>query len=252
MKDTVQQTIELTVQGETSDGKPLSLENTDLETLQKLLKQVEDIIGEGRCVPIRLETGSIHVTCILTALAATVSLADIDHYRRGNFDAITNTSRLKALQKMDRDARKKGREYSITSNGKEYLRMNKGHYKASKRSCLLDMETELEGIVLDAGGGGQPNIHLETSRGKYTVSATRDQLSKIEGNILYKRIRLAVACKYDLTTNTTRDYVLKSIVELSDTIDEEAINAVMAHGTEAWKDVEDPHAWITELRGEDV
>lgn len=252
MKDTEQQTIELTVQGETSDGKALSLENTDLETLQKLLEQVKDIIGDGRCVPIRLETGSIRIICTVTTLMAAVILADVDNYSRGDLAAITNTPRLKALKRVDLDARNKGREYAITSNGKEYLRMNQGHYKASKRSRLLDMETELDGIVLDAGGGGQPNIHLETKRGKYTVSATRDQLAEIEGNILYKRIRLEVACKYDLSANTTRDYVLKRIVEPSDALDEDAINTVMAHGTEAWKDVEDPHSWLTELRGEEV
>jgi len=252
MKDDKLQTIELTIQGIALDGKALSLENTDLDTLRRLIKQIKDIIGSDGKVPVKMETGSIRTICSVAALSASLILADLVYYQQGNYAAITDKTRLKALKEMDKDARKMGREYAITSNGKEYLRIDQSHYKTAERSCLLDMETELEGIVMDAGGQGTPNIHLETNRGKYKVSATRDQLSKIEGNILYKRIRLAVACKYDLSANTTRDYVLKRVVELSDAIEEEAVDAAIAQGTEAWKDVEDPYKWLAELRGEEL
>lgn len=252
MKDDELQTIELTVQGIALDGGAMSLENTDLDTLQRLIKQLKDIIGSDCKVPVKLETGSIRTICLLAPFLAVGLLADIDHYRQGNHAAIADKTRLKALVAMDKDAQKMGREYTITANGKEYLRIDQNHHKAATRSRLLDMETELEGIVVDAGGQGKPNIHMETRRGKCTISATREQLSKIEGNILYKQIRLAVACKYDLTANTTRDYVLKDIVELSDAIEEEAVNAVIAHGTEVWKDVEDPYKWLAEMRGEEL
>ena len=251
MKDEVLQTIELSVRGKGLDGEAMSLENTDIDTLQRLVNQWKDIIGSDESVPIKLQTGSIRAICSVGTSLASDILADIENYRQGNYKDIVNEARKKALSAMMTDARRRGHEYVITSQGKEYLHIDKSDYKAKKRNILINMETELEGIVTDAGGDNAPNIHLETRRGKCIISATRDQLAYgMPGNILYKRIRLAVSCKYDMATNLTRDYVLKNVVEVTDSIDEEALADAMKHGSQAWQDVADPCEWLAELRGD--
>lgn len=251
MEEEVLQAIEFSICGSSPEGEALSLENTDFETLQKILTQLKDIIGEGGKVPICLQTGSIRATCKVAASVAAVVLADVVHYQRGELNEIANEARRKALVSMGNEAKRYGREYAIASNGVEYLRVDKHDYKSKTRARLVDMDTEIEGEVTDAGGlGAQPNIHLKTSRGKCIIAATREQLAEIQGNILYKRILVSVACKYDLVTNTTRDYKLREIVELDDSIDEDVLAEAVSRGAVAWKDVKDPSAWLSELRGE--
>lgn len=239
-----------------ADGTPYAPNNIRYQLLKSQVDSWKDLLAEGEDPIIQFEEGSLRIVFMLAAAAYAALTADIDTLLQGRTEGLNLPSRLKWYKKISTEAQN-GIEYRLErADGTEIATINRENSsklrKTTTRSYLLDMETELEGIVVDAGGQGKPNIHMETRRGKYTVSATREQLSKIEGNILYKQIRLAVACKYDLTANTTRDYVLKDIVELSDDIEEEAVNAVIAHGTEVWKDVEDPYKWLAEMRGEEL
>ena len=142
---------------------------------------------------------------------------------------------------MMSDAKQRDHEYQITSQGKEYLRINSKDYKVEKLSALIYIEMKLEGVVTDAGGEKSPHIHPEIRRGKCVVSATRDQLSNdMPGNILYKRVRLAVSCNYDVSANMPKNYVLKKVVETTNFVDEEALVAAIKHGAIALDGVTPP------------
>lgn len=251
MQNTARETIELSVRGEASDGETLSLEHLDVDTLPKLINQWQAIVGRDVKEPISLQTGSIRIKCNLLATVAAPILSDLEHYQRGELDAISDPDRKRALVAMAAEAKRTNREYLIASGGREYLHVDKRSYKTKKRARLVDMELQLEGTVTDAGGqGAQPNIHLETTRGMRIVSASREQLAAISTNILYKRVLMAVTCKYDLLTNTQRDFTLKHIEEIDSSVDEEALAEAIALGSTAWRGIDDPSAWVAELRGD--
>lgn len=112
----------------------------------------------------------------------------------------------------------------------------------------LTLETELVGLVTDAGGAGNPNIHLTNDWGSYLISATREQLAGIDTNILFRYVRLAVSYKYDIIANERRGYKLKNFLS-AEPIDEETLQRAITEATKAWADVEKPSEWLAELRG---
>ncbi len=113
-----------------------------------------------------------------------------------------------------------------------------------------DVELEIEGEVVDAGGQGEPNILMRNDHGTYTISVPREVQASLNSNILYQTLHVLVKCKYDVVTKEFRDYELKEIVEPGE-YDEEVMTEVVKRGTADWKGVEDPCLWVSELRGED-
>ena len=238
-------TLELSVKGVTDDGREISLRNTDLDTLTKYLGQWRRLVGQN--VDIKLENGSIKAT--MTAPLALIAglVADCDRYAKGQTTEIPG-ERLSVFLQMEQDAKEGHRQYGVTCEGRQCLRIGSDIHRKAVRNRVEEAELEMEGTVTDAGGEGSPNIHLSNERGKYTISVDRHFLEELSENILYKTIRVLVKCKYDVVKQVYKDYTLKEIVDMP-VLDEQKLEAAIKRGTKDWQGVDDPYEWLVSVRG---
>lgn len=240
-----QKTLELSVKGVANDGREISLRNTDIDTLTKYLGQWRRLVGQN--VDIKLENGSIKATVTATSALIAGLVADCDHYAKGNTSEIPR-ERLSVFRQMEQDAKEGHRQYGVTCEGRQCLRIGPDIHRKAVRNRVEEAELEIEGTVTDAGGEGSPNIHLFNKHGKYTISVDRQFLEGLSENILYKTIRVLVKCKYDVVEQVYKDYTLKEIVD-TPILDEQKLAAAIKQGTKDWQGVDDPYKWLVSVRG---
>ena len=238
-------TLELSVKGVADDGREISLRHTDIDTLTKYLEQWRRLVGQN--VDIKLENGSIKATVTAAPALILGLVADCEHYEKGMITEIPG-ERLVVFRQMEQDAKEGLRQYRISCEGRQCLRIGSEFHRKTVRNRVEETELEIEGIVTDAGGQGTPNIHLLNKRGKYTISVDRQFLEGLSENILYKLIRVSVKCKYDVVAQVYKDYTLKEIVDMP-VLDEQKLAAAIKQGTEDWQGVDDPYEWLVSMRG---
>lgn len=250
MSNDEQELLTLRLSGVDTDGNEISSANMPCSLIVAHLKLLRDLASDVPDLRVGIEQGSILTNLLLPLLVYTSISTDYDRYAQGDYNSI-EPKRLKTMQELDKKARKYNLTLEVRGQGKEI-------YNSSKANAILKDVTyeseetmELAGIVLDAGGqSDKPNIHIENRKGKYTVTATKEQLKAIPYNILYQEIRVVVSYKYNIRTKVQRDYRLKEIIE-TEPITEEDCKEIIKKESEAWKDVEDIGRWILNLRGEE-
>lgn len=115
---------------------------------------------------------------------------------------------------------------------------------------LVSVERYICGEVIALGGATQSNAHIKLPDGKtLIVGADRNLLRTEPENPLYKRVILRIRAKLDLSNGDLTDARLIAFVPYAPTFDQQAFDRLTARGKEAWKDVDDPAAWVRHIRG---
>ena len=241
--------VKLRLSGKLSDGTDISLENMTMSLLNKQIDLWKALIASDEDVKISLETGSLLMN-VAMSVAAVLSLeADYANYSQGKIDTI-GKGRLKAMRALERGSRNGNLHHSVTAGNKVIYDSKGKSTPISKSQYESIEETELEGMILDMGGkGDKPNIHIAGSRGVYTVTASREQLSALKRNLLYKYARLHVSYKYNHATGEMRDYRLKAFVDEVE-YSPELLEKMIDRERPSWSDVLDVEDWLSNYRGE--
>jgi len=83
--------------------------------------------------------------------------------------------------------------------GDKHLSPETNYYVSAP--VLADAEMFFYGTLNDAGGSGEPNIHLSTKEyGTLLIKTDKKFLSEKKENILYKEYGVRVKCKQDIRT----------------------------------------------------
>lgn len=104
-----------------------------------------------------------------------------------------------------------------------------------------------EGEITDVGGKDKPNIHLLFNGKTLNIDATKEQLSSIEENMLYKNKRIKASYLFNPRTGDMKEHKLLAFLE-KPTLDIDKLNQFIEQGTKDWADVQDITAWIEEHR----
>jgi len=109
------------------------------------------------------------------------------------------------------------------------------------------VEKYVEGAVVEVDGTSA-HIHLRQPTGRsLVISATPQKLSELADTSEHQSVFLRVLAEENLKTNALRNLKLISIEIRSFVWDEDALNAMVEKGTQAWADV--PDNWLETLRG---
>jgi hypothetical protein len=81
------------------------------------------------------------------------------------------------------------------------------------------------------------------------VTTNKDLLRDDKESRLYKTAMLQIRAEYNVLTRALRAASLVEFVEYASKVDEEELARLTRRGASAWKDVDNPTAWVDELRG---
>ncbi|MBJ6145759.1 hypothetical protein [Hymenobacter sp. BT559] len=202
-----------------------------------------------------LQEGS--VKHVITTLVTVVSIAGQqldDVQRTGSLNSI-DPVRAKAISSMQQLAKKKKRIYSIgiADENRPLLLTDKTNYVAPVSNQWFETELYFYGQLVDWGGANRSNIHLLTSdKGTITIPTTKELITSIEANLVYKLCRVIAIGKEDAVTGEI-DYSSLKLKEIKpynrSFYDRSYIEELGKKATQNWLgDLEDPEAWLNQLR----
>lgn len=123
-------------------------------------------------------------------------------------------------------------------------------YHSDDADQWVQVERYIRGVIENLGGVRQPNAHVRLPDGRTLVVATeRELLSREPDNKVYKKAMLRIRAEYNVQTRELRNAKLLEFVDYTNDVDEAHLRRLGQRGSEAWKDVDDPTAWVDDLRG---
>lgn len=241
-------TLSIRLKGTCADGTELSLASLEPTLLKRYLDCWCKLTEKDKTARIALQEGSLVANLTMVNSLWSVLVADISHCNQGNYAAISPANRA-ALVRMTSLAQRDNLQLSVSTQDREIYNGATAAEYAPADKVEVDEETEIEGVVTDAGGKSSPNIHIVGKSRTYIVAASQKQLSLLSGNILYKHICVRVGYKYNVLTDECSNYRLKEIIDTTP-ISKEAMKQLVDRESMLWKDVDNPLEWLAAYRGE--
>lgn len=115
----------------------------------------------------------------------------------------------------------------------------------------FDTEFYLVGKIENWGGTDSVNIHLRPRDAKklLTIKARPEQIAAQRENLVYHQAIVHVTARENLRTGEINDHTLLDLRPYQPNVSPEKLEALFAKGAAAWNDVDQPGAWVEELRG---
>jgi hypothetical protein len=111
------------------------------------------------------------------------------------------------------------------------------------------VERYMRGVLTELGGTHSVNAHIRLPDGKpLQVDATREQLSNVRENLVYKAVMVRFSADYNVRTNEYRAARLIEFTDYKPAFDEKAMQRLTERGAKAWADVDDAAAWVEGIR----
>lgn len=250
----------ITIEGKV-DGESLSPRNYDVREVMETLQLGLDVLfgSEKRnrpSVTYALEEGSVrHVFTTLTAIAAIANTQLQEAQKSGSLVGMEPV-RAKAVLALQESAKKHNRVYKLGSS-KESVALQldkKTTFEAVISRRWYETEFYFYGQIEDWGGSSRSNIHLLTlDRGKLTLTSTREYLSSIEQNMVYKSCSVRAVGLEDAVTGDI-DYDSLRVIEIKpynrSNYDQQYLDKLSERTSKNWLgSVENPEEWLHKLRG---
>lgn len=237
--------------------QPLSVDNYDIKELSSFLLNIDGLLAIGgkrsEVVLKEINEGSVKLK-FATSLQAMAMFATALSLISGNetLDGI-EPSTAKVVEDLQRDSRIKGYSYTFsTSNSEKELKITpSSNYKRSE-ALWLEGEFYFYGIIHDAGGKANPNIHVDTKEfGTLKIAANKEYLRDQPGNLLYHTCGIRAKGRQNLVTKEIDkdSLVLIDLLDYSSKYDEDYIDGLIAQATPILSKIPDKQEWINELRG---
>jgi hypothetical protein len=143
-------------------------------------------------------------------------------------------------------------------SGKEKLRpehvdIDKNtHYERSE-TLWAEAEFYLYGVLTNAGGKKNPNIHLDTQEfGSLTITTDKEFLAGEDRNLLYKNFGVRVKGRQNLQSFEMDRNSLEFIdlIDYDTSYSDSYLDKLMKRAAPAWESITDPDAWLEDLRGD--
>lgn len=250
----------ITIEGKVSD-ELLSPHNYDVREVMETLQLGLDVLfgGEKRGRPqvtYALEEGSVRHVFTTVAAIATVANAELQEAQNSGSLANMEPVRAKAVLAFQETAKKHNRTYTLgPSKGATSLQVDsRTTFKAVIPRRWYETEFYFYGQIEDWGGSSRSNIHLLTlDRGTITLASTRDYLSSIEQNLLYKSCSVRAIGLEDAETGDI-DYDSLKVIEIKpynrSNYDRQYLDKLSERTSKNWLgSVENPESWLNQLRG---
>ncbi len=229
-------------------NEPLSRSNFDISQLKELLGYVEDLVyfdkkTDRPMVTLEQRDGSVlnifHTSKQKAAQLAAIFSLVLPSYSLDALEART----AKSIKDIQHFAAK--HDYIIeleTTESQIKISLNKDTVFQENEDIWVDAEAYFYGTLVDAGGKGVSNIHLDLGRGQgvLKIDAPKSLLMEIPENPLYKKYGVRVLTKQNVVTGEL-DMDHLTLIDLKGfepKLDEDYLDALIQHSTPVWSGVD--------------
>lgn len=180
-------------------------------------------------------------------------LSDLASLEREDSLHLIDPKRTEVIQRWQQQPRTNAaRRYVIGQEGaKPFIVVSaESKYRVGSAEPWALTERYLLGKVMDMGGKSSANLHLQLADGRtVTVDATQQQIAAERENRVYHEALLRVEVEEHIRTGQFRNARLIHFAPYRPHFDSDAFDEMVRKGTQAWKGVENPAAWVREQRG---
>ena len=251
-------TFEVVLNG-TKGGRPLMPEDYDIKALRELLAEVEVLLfpNDRRDRPVisyEVKEGSVRHIFRTGVQAVAQTGAVLGLVASSGAIDVLEPRTAKAIEAMQRWAQESDVAFTLRTSlpGSAELRIDRTTHYVRSEATSVEAEVYLYGRVMEAGGKGKPNIHLQVDgQGVFIIDAAEKFLAELTENILYHTMGVRVVGRQNLQTGELEKGTLK-MVELIDYDQQynEAYLKRLQDKASTWiKDV-DLDQYLNDVRGE--
>ncbi len=254
--------IEITISGQKGNFD-LNPSNYDINDVIKVLQAAENLLfpnakKDRPTITYEMKEGSVrHIikTSLQTIIGFNAILAQIktDNYSIDFLESAT----ARAFESFQNEAKKNNFVYEIgTSISNETkITISKDSKFTRSEEIWVDAEFYFYGTIVDAGGKGVANVHLDTKEyGLLKIEASKTILANYEKNPLYKPYGVRVKGKQNINSAEIDKNTLQliDIVNYNPVFKEDYINSLIKKAKNSWADVNDADEWLRNLRGHEA
>ncbi len=251
--------IEIRIRGKRGNID-LAPDNYDIRDVAEVLRQMEHLLfpNAKRDRPIiayDMQEGSvIHLfkTTLQVVIGFNALLAQV---KAGDYSIdFLEYQTARAFEFFQTEAQKNNFEYEIGTSLSEdtKITINKDTRFIRSEDVWANAEFYFYGTIVDAGGKGVANVHLDTKEyGLLKIEASKLLLTNYQNNPLYKPCGVRAKGKQNIKTAE----IDKNSLELIDIIDynpsfkEDYLNSLIKKAKRSWADVPDADEWLQNTRG---
>jgi hypothetical protein len=230
---------------------PLSLLREFSSDVDKLLKGKDGEIKTSS-VEIAIVKGSFAVE-VLDHLVAPRLFHDLSGLTTSPILDLLDNTRAAVIDKWQKRAKtSSGVSYLIESGRLEtpIVISSDSDFHRDDADQWVRVERYLRGEIEDLGGSSKSNAHLRLPNGVLLpIETTKDLLRDEQINRLYKPSMIRFRADFNIVTHEYKNAELIEFVDYSPKFDETSFARLTERGKDAWRDVEDPSAWVESLRG---
>lgn len=238
----------------------LNPDNYDIREIIEVLQNAENLLfpnakKDRPTISYEIAEGSVkHMvkTTLQAVIGFNAILAQIkaDNYAIDFLESPT----ARALEYFQQEAQKNNYEYEIKTSisDESKISITKDTKFIRSEEIWVDAEFYFYGTIVDLGGKGKANVHLDTKEyGLLKIESTKTLLSNYENNPLYKPYGIRAIGKQNIKSGE----IDKNSLRLSDIIDynpsykEDYIQSLITKAKKSWSDVADADEWLQNIRG---
>lgn len=251
--------LEIKVKGKKGNLE-LSTSNYDIKDVMAVLGQAESLLfpnskKERPVISYDIQEGSVkHI--LTTALQVIIGFnAVLSEIQQSNYSIdFLEPQTAKAFLAFREIAQKQDVTFEISTSldNSSRLVVDKNTLFIRSEEMWVEAEFYFYGLIVDAGGKQEANIHLDTKEhGVLKIDADKKLLASYESNPLYKRYGIRAKGKQNTATGEVDKGSLKliQIIDYNPAFKEDYINSLISKAQKSWVGVTDADEWLSNLRG---
>ncbi|MBP6821875.1 MAG: hypothetical protein KA368_10040 [Acidobacteria bacterium] len=237
----------------------LTPKNYDIKDVIAVLEQAESLLfpnnkKERPVISYDIQEGSVkHV--LTTALQVIIGFnAVLAEIKQSNYSIdFLESQTAKTFFAFREIAQKQDVAFEISTSleNSSHIVIDKNTEFIRSEEMWVDAEFYFYGLVIDAGGKQQANVHLDTKEyGVLKIDADKKLLENYESNPLYKNYGIRAKGKQNTSTGEIDKGSLKliQIIDYSPAFKEDYINGLISKAQKSWAGVADADEWLSNLR----
>ena len=249
--------IEIRVIGK-SGNLDLKPENYDIKQIASILQNVEDLLYPNNkkarpLITYDIQEGSVkHI--FKTPIQYIIGLSAIlGQIQKSNSIDFLDLKTARAIESIQQLSQQKNYEFQfITSFNQDIeLSITPATKFFRTENTWADAELYFYGILKDAGGKNNANIHLDTDDyGYLAIETDKDFLMEQERNLLYKPYGVRATGKQNVETGEidTKSLKLVELINYNPKFDSDYLTSLIKKAKNSWKGI-NTEKWLSELRG---
>ncbi len=243
----------------TKGGKPMGPADYDIKALRELLAEVEVLLfpndrKERPVISYEVQEGSVRniFRTGIQAVAQTSAVLGLVS-SSGTVDVLEPRT-AKAIEAMQRWAQEGDVAFVLRTSlpNSAELRIDRNTHYLRTEVTSVETEVYLYGRVVEAGGKGKPNIHLQVDgQGVYIIDAAEKFLAELTDNILYHTMGVRVVGRQNLQTGELEKGTLKMVelIDYDQNYNEAYLKRLQAKAS-TWIKGVDLDQYLSDVRGE--